>query len=376
MLKKLKPETRAIKNLSHLPESKPVSPAIHLSTTYERSEDGSYTNDFVYSRMNNPNRQALENSIAELEGGDSCLAFSSGMAAINAVLQSLKSGDHVIIPDDVYFTIYALLSEVLETWGLEFSLVDMSNVSDVKRAVKPNTALIWVETPSNPQLKLTDIAGIAEIAHSNNTLLAVDNTWPSPVLQRPIELGADIVVHSTTKYFGGHSDVLGGCIVFKEDNELSNKAARIQALAGAVPSPFDCWLISRGITTMHLRVKAQTESAMKLAQFLENHPSIEKVNYPGLESHPQHSIAIKQMKDGFGAMVSVLVDGDETRALSISNKLELFTRATSLGGVESLVEHRRSVEGEKSKTPLNLLRISVGLEHVNDLIEDWDQALK
>jgi cystathionine gamma-synthase len=376
MSKKFHFETKAIQSLKHVQDSKPVSPPIHLSTTYERNEDGSYTNDFIYSRISNPNRQQLERSIAQLEGGKSCFAFASGMAAISAIFQSLKSGDHVILPDDVYYALYALLSEVFESWGLEFSLVDMSDPNSIHSAIKPNTALIWIETPSNPQLKVSDIEEVAKIAHHNNALLAVDNTWPSPVLQRPIELGADIVVHSTTKYFGGHSDVLGGCVVFKEDNEFSNKTGRIQALAGAVPSPFDCWLISRGILTMHLRVKAQTESAMTLATFFEDHPSIEQVNYPGLESHKQHKIAKKQMKDGYGAMLSILVKGDAKRALDISNNLELFTRATSLGGVESLVEHRKSVEGLNSKTPVNLLRISVGLENINDLIQDWEQALK
>lgn len=376
MSDKLRFETRAIRSLIHLPHSKPVSPAIHLSTTYERDEDGSYTNDFIYSRMSNPNRQTLENAIAELECGSTCLAFASGMAAISAVFQSLKSGDHVIIPDDVYYALYALLSEVFESWKLEFSLADMADENSILKEIKPNTALIWIETPSNPQLKITDIAKIAQIAHSNNALLAVDNTWPSPVLQRPIELGADIVVHSTTKYFGGHSDVLGGCVVFKESNAFSEKTSRIQALAGAVPSPFDCWLISRGMMTLHLRIKAQTESAMKLAQFLETHSEVEKVNYPGLESHKQYEVAKRQMKDGYGAMLSVLIKGDESKAIVVSNSLKLFTVATSLGGVESLVEHRKSVEGPDSKTPYNLLRISVGLENVNDLIEDWQQALK
>ncbi len=376
MSKKYHFETDAIQSLKHLPDSNPVSPPIQLSSTYQRNADGSYHNDFIYSRISNPNRQVLENTIMQLEGGSSCLAFASGMAAISAVFQSLKPGDHVIIPDDVYYALYALLSEVFESWKLEFSLANMANEDSILKEIKSNTALIWIETPSNPQLKITDITRVAKIAHDNNALLAVDNTWPSPVLQRPIELGADIVIHSTTKYFGGHSDVLGGCIVFKENNEFSNKTARIQTLAGAVPSAFDCWLISRGILTLHLRVKAQTETAMKLAQFLEAHSMIEKVNYPGLESHQQYAVATKQMKDGYGAMLSVLVKGDEQQTIAVSNHLELFTVATSLGGVESLVEHRKSVEGINSKTPANLLRISVGLEHVNDLIADWDQALK
>ncbi|MFK7951438.1 MAG: PLP-dependent aspartate aminotransferase family protein [Ekhidna sp.] len=376
MSQKLRFETRAIRSVSHLPESKPVSPPIHLSSTYERSDDGGYTNDFIYSRVSNPNRKALENSIASLEGGQLCLAFSSGMAAISAVFQSLKPGDHVIIPDDVYYAIYALLSEVFKSWNLEFTLVNMADVREVKNSIRTNTTLIWIETPSNPQLKLTDISKIASIAKENNALLAVDNTWPTPVLTRPIEYGADIVVHSTTKYFGGHSDVLSGCVVFKEQNDFANKTTSIQTLAGAVPSPFDCWLISRGIMTLSLRVKAQTESAMKLALFLNSHPNVEQVNYPGLENHPQHEIAKKQMHGGYGAMLSILIIGNEQLAMKVASKLQLFTSATSLGGVESLVEHRKSVEGPNSKTPQNLLRISIGLENVNDLIEDWTQALK
>jgi len=375
MTSRLKFETLAIKSTENtFNNSEPVSTPIYLSSTYKRKGDGSYTNDLIYSRNDNPNRSIIENSIAQLESGKNAFAFSSGMAAISAVFQCLKSGDHILLPDDIYFTIKKLLEDVLKRWNLSYDLVDMCNLSAVEKAIKPNTAMIWVETPSNPQLKISDIKAIAELAHKNKAICTVDNTWLSPVFQNPLVLGADIVVHSTTKYFGGHSDVLGGAVVVDSD-ELADKLKSIQVLSGAVPSPFDCWLIGRGIQTLHLRISKQAENAFALAKFLENHPKIEKVNYPGLKSHPQHEIAKHQQNNGYGAMLSVLINGDEKAAFEISTKLKYFTTATSLGGVESLVEHRKSVEGPTSPTPSNLLRISVGIEHIHDLIADWEQAL-
>lgn len=357
-------------------EARPVSMPLYLSTTYVRNTDGSYNHDLLYSRADNPNRKVLENSIALLEKGAVAYCFASGMAAVSAVFQSLRPGDHILLPDDIYFNIYALVKEVFEPWQLEVSLVDMSSTEAIKAAIQPHTRLIWLETPSNPQLKITDLEAVVALARENNCLVAVDNTWPTPVLTRPIEWGADIVVHSTTKYFGGHSDVLGGALVLKDEDEQAERIGRIQALSGAVPAPFDCWLIARGIQTLALRVKAQTQSAQQLAEYLEQHPAIQQVNYPGLSSHPQHLVAQKIMPDGYGAMLSVLVRGDADQAIAVSNRLELFTTATSLGGVESLVEHRKSVEGEDSPTPDNLLRLSVGLEDVRDLIADWERALR
>ena len=374
-MKKYRFETQSIKSTqAHFENVKPIATPIFLSTTFERNPDGSYHEDFVYSRADNPNRRLLEHSLATLEGGASAHAFSSGMAAVNAIFQSLTSGDHVLLPDDIYFNIYLLAEEVYSRWGLEFSQVDMSNLEEVKDAIRENTKLVWIETPSNPQLKITDIDAIVQIAHGFDALVVVDNTWPTPVLQKPLQLGADMVMHSTTKYFGGHSDVLGGCVIVKENSEITNRLKKIQALSGGVPSPFDCWLIVRGIQTLHLRVTAQTRSAQLLANYLDQHPMIEKVNYPGLHKHPGYEIAKKQMTD-FGAMLSVLVKGDAEKAIKISNRLQLFTTATSLGGVESLIEHRKSVEGPNSKTPENLLRISVGLENTDDLISDWKDAL-
>lgn len=375
MKQKPKFETIAIKSTeNNYSDSVPVSVPIYLSSTYKRSNDGSYRNDFVYSRTNNPNRAIVEESIAIMENGKHAFAFSSGMAAVSAVFQSLKSGDHILLPDDIYFAVRKLMDEVFKRWNLSCDYVDMTDYELVKKAIKPNTSLIWVESPSNPQLKLSDIAAIAKIAHQNKALCAVDNTWMTPVFQNPLSLGADFVVHSTTKYFGGHSDVIGGCVVVNDDL-LSEKIKNIQILSGGVPAPFDCWLIARGIQTLYLRVKKQSKNAMKLAKYLENHPKIEKVLYPGLKSHPQHLLAKKQQKKRFGAMISVLIKGSERETIKISNKLAYFTAATSLGGVESLVEHRKSVEGIHSATPDNLLRISVGIEHIDDLTADWEMAL-
>jgi cystathionine gamma-synthase len=372
---KLKFQTLAIKSTeSTFSNSEPVSTPIYLSSTYKRNADGSYNNDLVYSRNDNPNRNIVETSIAKLEKGSYGLAFSSGLAAISAVFQLLKAGDHIILPDDAYYAVKKLMNTVLKRWELSYSLVDMTNLAEVKSVVQKNTRLIWLESPSNPQLKISDIKAIAEIAKKNNMLTVVDNTWLTPVLQNPIKLGADIVVHSSTKYFGGHSDVVGGCVVLN-NTELAESLKAIQTLSGAVPSPFDCWLIARGVQTLHLRVSKQTKNAIKLAKYFENHPKISQVNYPGLKSHPQHKLAKKQQNNGFGAMISILLDMSENESFNLITRLKLFTSATSLGGVESLVEHRKSVEGVTSTTPGNLIRISVGIEHIDDLIVDWEQAL-
>ena len=347
-----------------------VVPPIDLSTTFEREVDGSYKHDYVYSRADNPNRKLLENSLAVLENGTIAFAFASGMAATTALFQSLKSGDHIITPKDLYFATNILVEEVFMQWGLEMTKVDMTNLEEIKAAIRPNTKLIWIETPSNPELKITDIEATANLAHANGAILAVDNTWATPVMQHCFDLGADVVMHSTTKFFGGHSDVLSGALIFKEVGALSEKIKTIQKLTGGVPSPFDCWLITRGIKTLPLRVKAQTESAMKLAEYLSQHPQIEVVHYPGLTSHPQHELAKRQMKGGFGAMLAVQIKGNAQNAMAVTGRLKLFTTATSLGGVESLIEHRKSVESPDSPTPDNLLRISVGLENIEDLIND------
>ena len=376
-MKKLKFETLAIQSTQFLDKTTgAVATPINLSTTFEREADGSYKSGYVYSRAENPNRQLLEDSLAALEKGAVGFAFSSGMAAITALFNTLKPGEHLLLPHDVYYATKVMAEDLFGMKGIEISTVVMSDLKAVKKAIQKNTAIVWLETPSNPQLNISDIAKISKMAHKVGAICAVDNTWPSPVLQRPIEHGADVIMHSTSKYFGGHSDVLGGCLVLKEKNALVEQIKSIQTLTGAVPSPFECWLVTRGIKTLHVRVMQQTKNAAKLARFLEKHPKIERVNYPGLKSHPHHKVAKKQMTEGYGAMLSVQVKGTAKNAMQLTGRLKLFTTATSLGGVESLVEHRKSIEGESSPTPDNLLRISVGLENVEDLILDWEQALR
>ncbi|MES2795313.1 MAG: PLP-dependent aspartate aminotransferase family protein [Bacteroidota bacterium] len=351
-----------------------VASPLYLSTTFERSADGSHPHGYVYSRAENPNRELLESAMAVLENGEKALAFSSGMAAVNALFQAFKPGDHILIPEDAYYTLILLTEEVFSQWGLEYNTIDMSDLGNVKAAIRPNTKMIWVETPSNPQLRIVDIEAVTKIAHQNNAICVVDNTWATPVLQNPLNLGADISMHATTKYIGGHSDVLSGVLVFKKEEELFAKIKLIQKLAGAVPSPFDCWLLTRGIKTLALRVREQTKSAQKIAEFLDNQPNVEKVYYPGLASHANHEVAKKQMAD-FGAMLSFNLKGTEQEALAFTGKVKLFTAATSLGGVESLIEHRKSIEGPNSISPPNLIRISVGLENADDLIEDLRNGL-
>ena len=357
------------------PATAAVTPPIHLSTTFAREADGSYRAGFVYSRYTNPNRSALERCLAALEGGAAAAAFSSGSAATMTLLQLLGTGSHVIVPDDAYFGTIKLARDVFGPWGLELSLVDMTDPTALERAIRPNTKLVWVETPSNPLLRITDIAAVAEIAHRADAICAVDNTWGTPVLQRPLELGADVVMHSTTKYLGGHSDVLSGALVVRDRGELFERISAIQASGGAVPSPFECWLVLRGIRTLPVRVRAQTANAAMLAEFLERHPSVEAVHYPGLASHRAHAVAARQMS-GFGGMLSVQAGKSRQESLAIAGRLRVFTQATSLGGTESLIEHRASVEGPNTRAPENLLRVSVGLEHIDDLKEDFEQALR
>lgn len=351
-----------------------VAPPIHLSTTFAREADGSYPRGYSYSRTNNPNRDALEKCLAALEGGAAAAAFSSGSAATMALFQALSPGDHVIAPHDVYHGTARLLREVLGPWGLETSCVDMGDPEQVEQAVKPSTKLIWLETPSNPLLKITDIARIAEIAHAAGALCACDNTWATPILQRPFELGADLSVHATTKYLAGHGDVLGGAVIARADEGFFQRIRKIQGSGGAVPSPFECWLALRGVPSLPYRMRGHSENALKVATFLSRHPRVEAVHYPGLKEHPGYDVAARQMALP-GGMLSFRVKGGRAEAFDAAAKVRVFTRATSLGGVESLIEHRASVEGPETRTPDNLLRLSIGLEHADDLIEDLAQAL-
>lgn len=353
-----------------------VTPSIHLSSTFKKAEDGSLPGGFLYGRTNNPNRDSLEKALALMEdGGATALTFSSGSAATLALFQSLAPGDHVIAPEDAYYGTILLLKNHLSSWGLQFTLVDMRDLDATEKAVTPTTRLIWAETPSNPLLNITDIRGVASIAKKANALLACDNTWATPLLQVPLQLGADVVMHSLTKYLSGHSDVTAGALIFRQPDARFEKIRSIQREGGAVPSPFECWLTMRGLQSFPYRVRAHTQNAQRVAEFLTQHSKIEVVHYPGLPSHPGHKIAASQMS-GFGGMLSVQVKGGQIEAFKVAGSVKLFTHATSLGGPHSLIEHRASVEGAATRSPVNLLRLSIGLEHPDDLIEDLEQALK
>lgn len=351
---------------------------IYLSTTFERDEEGNAApRGFLYTRHANPNRSGLEKKLALLENGAEALAFSSGMAAAMAICQSLmKPGDHIIIPDDCYHGVAYLVKNMYASWGISFSEADMINPENVEKQIQPNTKIVLIETPSNPLLKIADIEAIAAIAKKKNILVVCDNTWATPYIIQPLLLGADVVFHSSTKYFGGHSDVLGGCVVVKENNEGLIRLREYQTIGGAVPSPFDCWLLDRSLATLPLRLTAQTKNASAIAGRLNGHPKIDRVFYPGLATHPNHEVAKKQMRGIYGGMLSVLVKGGKNEAMKFANGLSIFKHATSLGGVESLIEHRQSVEGANPKSPENLLRLSIGIEHIDDLINDIEKALK
>ena len=368
-------ETKAVHSGRNVdPATGAVTPPIHMSTTFEREPDGTYPQGFVYGRSGNPTRTLLEECARDLEGGEGAVAFSSGAAALTAVFQSLATGDHVIAPQDLYHGTALLLRERLARWGLHTSFVDMTEIDAVREAVTPATKLILVETPSNPLLKITDIARVAQLARDTGIVCVCDNTWATPVLQRCLELGADLVVHSTTKYLGGHGDVTGGVVVSATDSQMFQEIRAIQKDGGAVPSPFDCWLILRGIRTLPYRMRAHSESAARVATFLDEHPEVLEVFYPGLPGHRGHDIARRQMSL-FGGMLSFRVRGGKEAAFRVAARTTLFTRATSLGSYESLIEHRASIEGRASATPEDLLRLSVGLEHADDLIADLDSAL-
>jgi cystathionine gamma-synthase len=373
----MKIETRAVHAGRHIdPSTGAVSQPIYLSTTFERSPTGEYPRGFSYSREDNPNRRALEQCLADLEGGKEALVFASGLAVATAVVQGLEPGDHILAPDDVYWGLRKVIGDVFGKWNIGVSYVDMSRLDDVRTALLPSTRLLWVETPSNPLMKITDLEGIASLARAAgpNLITVCDGTFASPILQQPLDCGIDMVVHSTTKYISGHSDVVGGALITRHDNYLFERARKAQHYGGAVPSPFDCWLSLRGIDTLPYRVRAHAENASKVAGFLKAHPAVEVVHYPGLADHPGHAIAARQMS-AFGGMLSFQVAGDRVHAMQVAARCRLFIRATSLGGAHSLIEHRASVEGPQTRTPQNLLRLSVGLEHADDLIADLEQAL-
>jgi cystathionine gamma-synthase len=348
---------------------------IHLSTTFERGPDGDYPHGYNYARNGNPNRDSLERAIAALEGGAEAVAFASGSAATLAAFSLAAPGGRIVCSADCYHGTAKQLRGLLAGFGISAEFVDTSDTAAVARALQVPASLLWVETPSNPLLKVSDIAELSRLAHQCGALLACDNTFASPVLQRPFDFGADLVMHSTTKYLGGHSDVLGGVLVARDKGPALERLRDFQSTTGGVPSPFDCWLVLRSLATLPLRVRAQAANAAEIARCLDADRRVERVHYPGLENHSGHALAARQMPGGFGSVVSFQVPGGAAAAMAVAARAQLFTRATSLGGVESLIEHRASVEGPQSQTPQNLLRLSIGVENVSDLVADLDQAL-
>jgi cystathionine gamma-synthase len=355
------------------PATGAVVPPLHTATTFEHEPDSTYPRGYLYSRTANPNRNALEECLAELENGAGAVAFASASAATAAVFQALAPGDHVVAPLDAYFGTGKLLRDTFMPWGLAVDFVDMTDTAAIKAALTPRTKIVWIETPSNPLWRVTDVAAVAALAHGAGAICVCDNT-SAPIIQRPLALGADLVVYATTKYLGGHGDVLGGAVVARTRDALFERVRAIQGSGGAVPSPFDCWLVRRGIRTLPWRMRAHSDNALKVATFLATHPRVDAVHYPGLSSHPQHDVARRQMT-GFGGMLSMQVRGGQSAAYAVERQVRVFTCATSFGGTESLLEHRASVEGAATRSPDNLLRLSIGLEHADDLIEDLGQAL-
>ena len=355
-----------------------LAPPLHLSTTFEHAPDGTLPHGLLYQRYDNPTQQRLQEALAALEGGERALFFATGMAAGAALLQSLPRRAHVLMQEDIYHGYRVLAQEYFPRWGCTFSVVDTTHPEAVRAACRGNTALLWIESPSNPLLKVVDIAAMAEIAHADGARLMVDGTFATPYLQSPLSLGADIVLHSTTKYLGGHSDVMGGALVFARDGELAAHCQETRKLLGASASPFAAWLTLRGLRSLSARMRAHCANAARVAAFLATHPAVEAVHYPGLPSHPGHALAKRQMggdKGMFGGMLSVQLHGGREAALAAAGKMKLFINATSLGGCESLVEHRASVEGANPVSPENLLRLSIGLEDAEDLIADLARAL-
>ncbi|MCX7889805.1 MAG: aminotransferase class I/II-fold pyridoxal phosphate-dependent enzyme [Rhodobacteraceae bacterium] len=374
----MRPETLAVHaGRRPDPATGAVSPPLHLSTTYERDPDGAFSRGYVYARGANPNRDALEECLAALEGGAAAVAFASGMAAVDAVIGALPPDRprRILLPHDIYYGVRSLLAATPAGAGIQTAVVDMTDLGAVAAecAAAP-PGLVWIETPSNPLVTVADIAAVAAIARQAGAAVAVDNTWATPLLQTPLALGADVVVHSATKYIGGHSDLMAGIAVVREDGPWLERLRAIQHHRGAVPSAFDCWLALRGAGSLPARMAMHGANAMAVARFLSGHPAVGAVHYPGLESHPGHAVARRQMR-GFGGMLSFVVRGGQAAAFAAAAALKVVTRATSLGGTHSLIEHRASIEGASSVAPAGLLRMSVGLEHPDDLIADLGAAL-
>lgn len=367
--------TRAIHSGRDIdPSTGAVAPPLHTSTTFQRDPDGNFSRNFSYIREGNPNRNALETCLASLEGGEEAVAVSSGMAAAFAVFQALAPGDHVVLHRDVYFGVRELLHTTFARWGLQYTLVDMRNLAEIRAAVHPHTKLLWLETPSNPLIEVIAIEPVAELVRNIGALLVCENTFATPALQQPFRLGADIVVHSLTKYLAGHSDSMGGAILCKQKSDFSARIREFQHVGGAVLSPFDSWLILRGIESLVPRMRMHCENARQVAEFLAQHKAVATVHYPGLPQDPGHETAKRQMSD-FGGMLAFEIRGARAEAFAVASGLKLIIRATSLGGAHTLIEHRASIEGPHTRAPESLLRLSVGLEDPRDLISDLSQAL-
>ena len=353
-----------------------LAPPIHPATTYERSPDGSYASGLIYTRADNPTYDPAERLLARLEGGADCALFASGNAAVTAVFQTLVPGDHVLVSRMLYWGVRTWLAEFAVSWGLDVEFVDTTDLNALAAAIRPGrTRLLWLETPANPTWDITDLGAAAEIAHAADVRVGVDSTVATPVLTRPIEWGADLVAHSATKYLNGHSDVLAGAVVTAKMDPFWERLRSWRRNAGAVIGPFEAWLLQRGMRTLFLRVQRASQTALTIARHFHGHPELQAVLYPGLASHPGHDIAARQMRGGFGSMLSIRVAGDDAHAMAVAGALKVFKRATSLGGVESLVEHRRSTEGPSSPVPGDLLRLSIGLEAPEDLMADLEAAL-
>src|SRR6516162_10158486 len=372
------PETLAAQALGEVdPASGGLAPVINPATNYERQPDGSYRDDRAYTRADNPTFEHAERLLAALEGtGCSCALFASGMAAATAVFQSLLPGDHVLVSRVLYWGVRKWLAEFALTWGLDVEFTDTTDLAAVAAAIRPGrTRLLWAETPANPMWEITDLAAVCDLAHRSGVRVAVDNTVATPVLTRPFEHGADLVVHSATKYLNGHGDVLAGAVLSARRDPFWERIRSWRRNAGAMPGPFEAWLLQRGMRTLFLRVPRASETALAIATHFQGHPALKAVLYPGLPGHPGHEVAARQMDGGFGGMMSVRVAGGADRAHAVLREVRVFKRATSLGGVESLIEHRRGSEGPSSPVPDDLLRLSIGIEAAADLIADLEAAL-
>jgi cystathionine gamma-synthase len=367
-------ETLAVHAGGERDETGAIAPPLHLSANFEHNPDGDPPRDYLYARIDNPVQRRLETALSAVEGGEASLVFASGVAAGAACLQALAPGSHVLFSDDLFYGFREMISGFFPRWGLEWSDVDMTDPGAIRAAMRPETSLVWAETPTNPLLKICSISDLAQLVHERGAKLLVDSTFSTPALLRPLPLGADIVLHSTTKYLGGHSDVQGGALVFAAEDACYSEIRQIRKQLGSVASPFSSWLVLRGLRTLAARMRVHSANALAIASFLESHSHVEKVFYPGLASDAGHLVASEQMTD-FGGILSFRVKGGRARAIEVASRVRLFINAGSLGGSESLIHHAVSFMHPAGAIPDDLLRISVGLEHSSDLINDLAQAL-